>query len=136
VVALGRLATRLGARSFTVVSSIGADPGARPFYLRTKGEAEAALAELDLRRLVILQPSLLTGERATPRPGERLAEVVLGLVSPLLIGPLRRYRPVPAAAVARAMLRASRESPPGTRILRSDEVARLGALNTSSSGPP
>jgi hypothetical protein len=30
------------------------------------------------------------------------------------------------------MLRASRESPPGRRIIPSDEIARLGALTTSS----
>jgi len=127
VVAFSRLAAAAGARSLAVVSSVGADPSARTFYLRTKGEMERALAALDLPSLVILRPSLLLGERRETRWGERAGELGLRLASPLLKGPLARYRPVHARAVARAMIAASRHSAPGVRVVESDEIPSLAA---------
>lgn len=127
VVAFGRLAADAGARSFAVVSSVGADPAARSFYLRTKGEMERELRALRLPSLVILRPSLLLGERRKTRWGERAGELGLRLASPLLKGSLARYRPVHARAVARAMIAASRRSVPEVRVVESDEIPTLAA---------
>lgn len=129
VVALGRLAVELGARTFAVISSVGANPSARSFYLRTKGETERDLQALDLHRLAILRPSLLLGARRETRLGERLGEVALRLATPLLRGPLAHYRPVHARVVARAMLAASREEAPGLEVLEYEEIARLGGTS-------
>jgi uncharacterized protein YbjT (DUF2867 family) len=126
VVALGRLAVAVGARSLTVVSSVGADASARSFYLRTKGETERDLEALGLPCLVILQPSLLLGDRQELRVGERIGEVALGIAGPLMFGSLARYRPIHARTVARAMVRASRQSEPGMRIVESPEIQQLG----------
>ena len=127
VVAFSRLAAAAGARSLAVVSSVGADPSARSFYLRTKGEMERELAALGLSSLVILRPSLLLGERRETRWGERAGELGLRLASPLLRGSLARYRPVHARAVARAMIAASRRAVPGVRVVESDEIPRTAA---------
>jgi uncharacterized protein YbjT (DUF2867 family) len=127
VVAFGRLAAAAEARSLAVVSSVGADPSARSFYLRTKGEMERALAALGLPSLVILRPSLLLGKRRETRWGERAGELGLRLASPLLKGSLARYRPVHVRAVARAMIAASRRATPGVRVVESDEIPRLAA---------
>jgi uncharacterized protein YbjT (DUF2867 family) len=99
---LGRAA---GARQFILVSALGADPSSRVFYNRVKGEVEAALAGVGYPRLVIFRPSLLLGDRDEVRPGERVAEWIMKPLGPLMRGPLRRYRPVEAAWVARAMVR-------------------------------
>jgi len=126
-VATGRLGRRLGATAFALVSSIGADPVARSFYLRTKGEAERAVQELGYERTVILRPSLLEGERDEVRFGERVGGTVLGLVSPLLVGGLRRWRPVAARTVARAILEAVCDPGSfGVRVLESEAIAELG----------
>jgi uncharacterized protein YbjT (DUF2867 family) len=125
--ATGRLGQRLGAASFALVSSIGADPDSRSFYLRTKGEAERAVAELGFERTVILRPSLLAGERHEVRLGERIGGVLLGAVAPLMVGRLRRWRPIPARTVARATLESlCAPSSAGMRILESDAIADLG----------
>ncbi len=126
VVALGRLAAVAGAHSLAVVSSVGADPSARSFYLRTKGETERDLEALGVNRLVILRPSLLLGPRRELRVGERIGEVALRIAGPLLRGSLARYRPVHAGTVARAMVRASRQPAPGVRVVESPEIRRLG----------
>jgi uncharacterized protein YbjT (DUF2867 family) len=126
VVALGRLAAAAGARSLAVVSSVGADPSARSFYLRTKGETERDLEALGLPLLVILRPSLLLGPRREFRIGEWVGGVAFRVVGPLLRGSLARYRPIHAHTVARAMVGASREAEPGVRVLESPEIRRLG----------
>ncbi len=127
-VALGHLALLLGAPRFAMISSIGADPCARSFYLRTKGEAEEAVAAMGIPRVVILRPSLLLGERRETRPAERLAGITLRILSPILAGPLRRWRPVHARTVARAMIRAlNDEGESGVRIVESDAIARVAA---------
>jgi uncharacterized protein YbjT (DUF2867 family) len=123
VVALGELAARLGARRFLVVSSLGADPAARSFYLRVKGETERDLAAIGLPQLLIFRPSLLAGSRGEARPGESLANAALGLAGPLLP---RRLRPVPDSVLARAMLAAARQETAGFRIYESDEIQALG----------
>jgi hypothetical protein len=48
-------------------------------------------------------------------------------IAPLLVGPLRRYRPIAAEAVARAMRAAARSGSRGTVIHESDRLAALGA---------
>jgi uncharacterized protein YbjT (DUF2867 family) len=121
-VAVGR-----GARDVLLVSSVGADPAARGFYLRVKGETEAALAELPLRSLHVFRPSILKGARAEARPAERAGILVGSVLSPLMVGPLRRYRPVSAAVVARAMVRAARDPGEGRFVHESEEIAALGA---------
>jgi uncharacterized protein YbjT (DUF2867 family) len=125
VVAFGRLAAAAGTRSLAVVSSVGANPSARSFYLRIKGQMECELAAIALPSLVILRPSLLLGERRETRWGEQVSELGLRLASPLLRGSLARYRPVHARAVARAMIAASRRTAPGVRVFESDEIPRL-----------
>ena len=116
VVTLAALAAGNFAAQFMVVSSLGADAGAAVYYSRVKGEMEAAVRQAPFRAIHIFRPSLLLGERAAPRLGERLAAAVLRLARPLLRGPLHQYRPVAAAAVAAAMLHAAEEDGGGVRV--------------------
>ena len=116
VVQLAALAAGNFAAQFLVVSSMGADAESRVYYSRVKGEMEAAVRQAPFRAVHIFRPSLLLGERAAPRLGERLGAVVLGALRPLLRGPLRKYRPVASAAVAAAMLRAAREDGSGVQV--------------------
>ncbi|GHA79288.1 NAD(P)H-binding protein [Cognatilysobacter bugurensis] len=104
VVEAARLAAQARAGHFLWVSSIGADPNSRAFYPRIKGQAEQAIASLPLARWTALRPSLLLGDRMDRRPGERMAAAVLTRLRPLMRGPLQRYRPVHADAVAAAMV--------------------------------
>lgn len=115
-----RAAEAGGARAFGLVSSAGADAASWFLYPRVKGEAEAAVAALGFEAAVIARPSLLLGERARPRPAERLGEAVLAFASPLLLGPLRRYRAVRADAVAAALIASVRARSSGKLILESE----------------
>lgn len=121
------LAVARGAEQFLLISSIGADPQSRIFYNRVKGEAEAAVKRLPFRAVWVLRPSLLVGERAELRIGERLASAVSRPLSPLLLGRFRRYRPIPARDVAVAMVRLAHQHGTGG-VVESDEIATLAAV--------
>jgi uncharacterized protein YbjT (DUF2867 family) len=108
VVDFARAALQGGAQRFVFVSSVGADPASKSFYLRVKGETEAQLAALGFGALDILQPSLLLGWRRELRALELAAMAILPLVNPLLLGDAQRYRAVSAETVARASLGAAR----------------------------
>jgi len=86
VLAFARVAKAAQAQRFVVVSSVGADPQSKNFYLRTKGEMEAALANVGFASLDIMQPSLLLGLRQQMRPLELGAMLVMPLVNPFLHG--------------------------------------------------
>jgi uncharacterized protein YbjT (DUF2867 family) len=125
--AAARLASARGARHFLLVTALGADPGSRVFYNRVKGEVERAVAALPFAGVALARPSLLLGERAGRRRAEALAQKAAPVLGPLLVGPLRRYRAIPAAAVARALVRLAKEGVAGVRVVESDELAALGA---------
>jgi uncharacterized protein YbjT (DUF2867 family) len=123
-VAVARHARAAGASTCVIVSAAGADARSRVFYSRVKGEVEAAIAAQGWPRWYALRPSFLLGDRSESRPGERVGIALAQLVSPVLVGGLRRYRPVEAAQVAKAMLvLAEGGRAPG--VVESDEVARL-----------
>jgi uncharacterized protein YbjT (DUF2867 family) len=128
VLAFAHAAKAAGATRLAVVSALGADAKSSVFYNRVKGEMEDALRVLGFERLVIARPSLLAGDRAAlgqgTRPGERLA---LALTAPVAALIPKRWRPIDAKAVARALRHALRDSGARQRIIESRELQELGA---------
>lgn len=122
VVAFARLAQRAGARRFLLVSSVGASPRSPLLYTRTKGESEAAIEALGFPTVVILRPSFLIGARAEGRWFETTALGAARLMAPLFVGPLRRYAPAEATAVARTLVRAAATAPAGVTVLDADGI--------------
>lgn len=124
VVALAAQSLEHGARQFLLVSSLGANPGSTFFYNRVKGETETAVAALPFEGRQIFRPSVLLGDRAENRPGERAGITALKGAAFMLIGPLRKYRPVAAATVAEAMVRVALRAPRGVNIYESNDIER------------
>ncbi len=122
VVGLARAGLRAGATQFLLVSAIGADPQSRVFYSRVKGETEAAIRTLPYQGIQIFRPSLLLGERPAFRLGERIAMLGAPALPALLFGRLRRYRPIHAATVARAMVTIAHEAPRGPNVFEYDAM--------------
>lgn len=122
VVGLARAGLRAGATQFLLVSAIGADPKSRVFYSRVKGETEAAIRTLPYQGIQIFRPSLLLGERPEFRLGERIAMLGAPVLPALLVGRLRRYRPIHAATVARAMVAIGQEAPRGPNVFEYDAM--------------
>lgn len=104
---VAQAALAAGVRKVGLVSAMGADARSRIFYNRVKGELEDALTQLPFEGLVIARPSLLVGDREVlgqpKRTGEVIGEAiarVLGFLIPA------NYKPIPASAVAQALLTA------------------------------
>jgi uncharacterized protein YbjT (DUF2867 family) len=98
-----RFAKACGARQFSVVSALGADPESGTLYNRTKGEVEAAIIAEGFPSLQIFRPSLLKGKRDEFRLGEEIGNWVSFLMTPLFHLGLRKYQPVEISRLARAM---------------------------------
>ncbi|MEE9161481.1 MAG: NAD(P)H-binding protein [Candidatus Neomarinimicrobiota bacterium] len=124
--AAASLAARQGARQFLLVSSMGANPESRFLYPRVKGDLEEALRNLSLVGVHIFRPSFLQGRRRERRIMERIGSGFLSAGAPLLVGPLRRWRPIHAATVARAMVRTAVGGVLGYHVYPSDELAWMG----------
>jgi uncharacterized protein YbjT (DUF2867 family) len=54
-------------KNYALVSSMGATQDTNNFYLKMKGELDAEIEKVGFEKLVILRPSLLTGDRKEKR---------------------------------------------------------------------
>jgi uncharacterized protein YbjT (DUF2867 family) len=129
---LADLALQAGARQFLLVSSVGADPKSRNFYLRVKGELEEALNAMPFDAVHAFRPSFLIGDRAEKRAGETIAVPIARVLGSLLVGVLRKYRAISGDTVAAAMVGAARESRSGRWVYHYDEMRRLAGAEPGS----
>lgn len=87
---------------YVLVSSAGANANSSNFYIRTKGELDEAVRKLPFSTINILRPGQLVGERNENRLGEKIGLKVMYALNKM--GLFKRYRPIEACQVARAML--------------------------------
>jgi len=124
--AFARSACGAGARRFIMVSSVGAHPGSRNFYLATKGRAEASIQSVGFDRLDILRPGLLRGTRqGEVRIAERLGIMLSPLTDLLTPRVLDHFRSIAASDVADAALALLPASDCGTFIHENRDMWNL-----------
>lgn len=125
VLDVARAAKAAGSVDFIHVSSVGAAASSSNFYLKTKGEVEKTLIGFKFRRLDILRPGLLRGQRSHDRrPKERLAIAASPLVDAVLHGTARQYRSIKAEQVALASIGLALEKAGGRFIHDNDAMLR------------
>ncbi len=122
-----RVLRRTGTEQFLLVSALGADPTSSIFYNRVKGEVERAIGTLGFPGLFVFRPSLLLGDRAEVRPGEKVGEFVGRALGFAFLGPLRRFRPIEARSVALAMAKVAGSGRSGTIAFESEDIADLAS---------
>jgi len=125
-----RLATAArdaGAGVFSAVTAVDAEAGSRVFYNRVKGELEEGLRALALPTVHVLHPSLLLGHREESRSAERLGAALAPVLSVLCRGPLRKYRPIEAVCVGRALARTADDRRPGWWVHEGEALRLSGA---------
>jgi uncharacterized protein YbjT (DUF2867 family) len=113
--AMARLGVAAGASQYLLVSALGADATSRFFYNRVKGETERDIRALPYQSVTIVRPSMLLGNRAEFRLGERIAQR-LGFLMP---GGLK---PIHASSVASALVASAKDKRPGQRVISSAEM--------------
>jgi uncharacterized protein YbjT (DUF2867 family) len=110
--------------SFIFISALYANPKSSGNYVRFKGLVEEELKRLNFTKLGIMRPSFLMGDRKEKRVGEKIGIFVFKLLSPLLLGPLKKMKPINSKIVAKAMIRVANENLE-KNIFESNEIAEL-----------
>ena len=111
-------------KSFIFVSSGFADPNNSGDYLKFKGLVEEEIKNLDFEKIGILRPSFLLGTRKEKRIGEKIGIIIFQILSPLMMGPLKRMKPIHVKTVAGAMIKIA-QSELNQTIFESDEIVKL-----------
>jgi len=121
---IASIAAENGVNQFIVISSIGADPGSRNFYLRTKGQMEQAVQKEPFKAVVILRPSMITGKRNEYRLAEEAGKMIFRPLEKLLFGKLRKYCSIKSKTIARAMVNIAL-TPQDKIVFESNEIQEL-----------
>src|SRR4029077_16267132 len=135
VLAVARAAKAANARRFVVMSSVGADPRGRNFYLRTTVDMDEELEGVAFESLDILQPSMLLAWRAEMRPLELVASALMPLIAPVLRGKSVPSRASGAGSVPAAMLGATRSGRRGVQRYTYEGIQALARLTTPRTRP-
>jgi len=121
-VAIAQAAQASGVGGLSVVSSAGASISSFFFYTRTKGEMEMAVQSAGLGALQIFRPGLLLGKRKDRRLGEWIAVGISKLVTPLFRGPLAKYKPIRAEALAKVMIAKAEKGGLGMHVFEGEKL--------------
>ena len=121
---IAQIARTNSVNSFIFISSIYANPKSSGDYVKFKGLVEEELKKLNFSNLGILRPSFLMGDRKENRVGEKIGILTFRLLSPLLLGPLKKMKPINSEKVAKAMIKIANENL-GKTIFESDEIVEI-----------
>jgi len=118
-VSFAKKARKAGATKISLVSSVGANPYVKNFYLKIKGEVEEEIKKIDFHYINIFRPSLLLGSREENRFLEKIGQNLSPFINLFLIGFLRKYRSIKSSNVAYCM--ANYKQSGGVRYLYFDD---------------
>ena len=123
-VAAAALAKANGIDTFSVISSVGANAKSFIFYNKIKGEMERDVREQNIQYTYILQPSIIDGQRAEHRFGEKLGLLVFKTIQPFFVGGLRPYKVTKATHIADTLIKVANTKPKET-ILKSSDIKSI-----------
>ena len=121
---IAQIAKSNSIKSFFFVSSGYADPKSSSDYLKFKGLVEQEIKNQNFDKIGIMRPSFLLGNRKEKRIGEKFGIILFKFLTPILVGPLRKMRPIRAEIVAKAMVKLANENI-NQSIFESNEIAEL-----------
>ena len=121
---IAQIAKSNSVKSFFFVSSGYANPKSSGEYLKFKGLVEEEIKNLNFDKIGIMRPSFLLGERQEERFGEKFGIIIFKLLTPILIGPFRKMRPIQSEIVARAMIKLANENIDQS-VFESNEISNL-----------
>lgn len=114
-----KIAKEKGVEQFAIVTAMGANPQSKIFYNNVKGDIENALKNINFESLGIFRPSMLLGDRAEVRTGERIGQAVMKLFSWAIP---KNYKAIQAMSVAMAMVNFAKKNQKGNFIIENGEM--------------
>jgi len=125
-VTAAKLGKQAGFKTFLLVSAVGANAKSSNFYIRLKGEVDEAVSSCGLNSVHIFRPSQLLGKRTNEhRFMERIAQAVMTGISFMLVGSLRKFKPIQSLTVAKAMVAAAKAAQSGDHVCDYDKMVEL-----------
>ncbi len=114
-----------GVKHFQLLSSVGANSSSKSFYLKTKGELNDSLRELNFERLSLFQPSMIL----TPKNRYGFSQAIILKVWPKLDfifqGKAKKYRGIKVEELGKAIAKNTLKEGNGTEILHYNEFKEL-----------
>lgn len=129
-VQIAQCCKKYGTHQLLIVSALGADEKSSIFYNRVKGEMESTIKNImqestAQQGLHFFQPSLLNGVRRENRTSEKIAQIVMQIFNPLMIGRFRKYRSINSSDVAKAMMHTAFQNANGVHTYTSDVIQKI-----------
>ncbi len=117
-----RFCVATGCPKFLLVSSIGANSQSSNFYLKLKGEVEEKVGSLGIPSVAVFRPSMLLGERAEFRLGEKVGQTLMGVLGFMIPKP---YKAIDVKTVAKAMIAVAKKETQGLEFYTYAEMLNL-----------
>ena len=111
-------------KNFIMISSLGASTDSSNFYLSTKGQTERDVSSTFCGKTYFVRPSLLMGDREEFRMGEKIGQLLMKAISPLLFGQFKKYKGIKDKNVAAAMIVIDKSNPQ-QQVFNSNELDDL-----------
>jgi len=108
---IAKIAKKAGAKNISLISAVAADSNSWNYYLKTKGMLEEEIIKLGFESTNIFQPGHLTGNKF--RLDILLADAISIILDPFLIGPLKKFRSIPAKKLSVAVVKNSLQAKAG-----------------------
>jgi uncharacterized protein YbjT (DUF2867 family) len=122
IVAFAKIAKAHDAKSFTFVSTMGANAKSMMFYNQVKGRTEDDVKALGLRSLIILRPALLVGPRHEFRLTEKIASLMLVPFTWLVPTRIRKSIITESETLAARMLAEGKAAPVGVHAIPAKDI--------------
>jgi uncharacterized protein YbjT (DUF2867 family) len=122
IVAFAKIAKAHDAKSFTFVSTMGANAKSMMFYNQVKGRTEDDVKALGLRSLIILRPALLVGPRHEFRLTEKIASLMLVPFTWLVPTRIRKSIITESETLAARMLAEGKAAPVGVHVIPAKDI--------------
>lgn len=116
-----------GVQNFQLLSSIGASRGSLSFYLRMKGELEAAISDLGFASYSVFQPSMILTPNNRYGIMQAITLFAWPKLSPLFQGSGKKYRGIKVQTLGRAIALNTFSKNPGERRLTWQDFMRINA---------
>jgi len=120
-----KLGLKNGFKKFLIITAVGSNARSGNSYIRLKGEIEEALKQLNYPILHIFQPSLLMGDRKEFRLMEKIIQAVMPVFAILMVGGLKKFKPIRGVEVAEAMIAAAKMKETGIFVHGYESIKEL-----------
>lgn len=121
-----QIAKERGAKSVFLVTAVDANPNAKFFYVRTKGETERDVIALNFEHTHIFRPSMIVGDRNENRSMlEGALMKFWPALNPLLAWKDGKYRGITGEDVAKAMIGSAKNQTEKIKIYHWKEMHEL-----------